>query len=233
MMILALYLISLLQPAYLHAAAYNYNSNSDLIGELQYHKIMPGDSWESISIHYEIGYNELRNANPHVTNLTKSMHQSLLIPTLFVLPDKTDRQGIVISYEEKRLYYFPKNHSVVFTYPISIGGEGKVATKNTGEILCKKEAPVWHVPKSIQEYYKKTYNIALEEKIQSGENNPLGNYAIYTDIIGLSVHGTNNENLIGREVSSGGIRMFNQNIQELYHMIEPYEKIHIVDTEEK
>ena len=47
----------------LHAATYRYNGYSDLIGEIQYHRVQNHDSWESIGYYYDVGYLELRRAN--------------------------------------------------------------------------------------------------------------------------------------------------------------------------
>ncbi len=232
-MMVFLYLLCLMISVDINAATYTYNQNADLIGELQYHNIRAGDSWESISYHYETGYDELRDANPHITTVQHHIGEPLLIPTLYVLPKKEDRQGVVVSLAEKRLYYFPKKLPVVFTYPVSIGKKDWKTTEFKGTIIRKRKAPTWNVPTSIKNYYQEKYNITLEDQVGPGENNPLGNFALYTSQEGILVHGTNNEKLIGREVSSGCVRMYNQNIQELYHLVDPYEKIHIVDMDEK
>ena len=216
-----------------YAAAYEYNHHSDLVGELQYHSVRSKDTWESIGYHYDVGYDELRNANPHVRSLKSYIGKTLIIPSLHVLPEKKDRYGIVVNLAEKRLYYFPEEMEIVYTYPISVGKSGWETPMFQGRLVRKKIAPTWYVPKSIAAYYKKKYNRTLPRYIGPGPKNPLGNYALYTSKGAILIHGTNKENLIGRAVSSGCIRMYNRNIQELFYLVKVKDQVHFLHVDEK
>ncbi|MEC8383356.1 MAG: L,D-transpeptidase family protein [Pseudomonadota bacterium] len=228
-----LQLILVAFPLNVDAAAYYYNSESDLIGNLQYHTIKRGDTWESIGYYYDVGYNELRSANQHISRLSRHVGDELIIPTLFLLPTKAKREGIVVNLAEKRLYFFPKDESVVYTYPVSIGKSGWRTPQFKGFIYRKKIAPTWNVPKSIKQYYLTRYRKVLPDTVSPGPDNPLGNYALYTSQRGILIHGTNNEKLIGRDVSSGCVRMYNRNIQELFYLVSTRESVHFIHEDEK
>ena len=233
MLNIVFYLVTLLFTHSACAAAYEYNHHSDLVGEIQYHVVRKRDTWESIGYHYDVGYDELRNANPHVKNITNYVGKTLIIPTLHVLPERKDRYGIVVNLAEKRLYYFTEDTPIVYTYPISVGKSGWQTPMFQGRLVRKKIAPTWYVPKSIAAYYKRKYNRVLPPYIGPGPKNPLGNYALYTSKGAILIHGTNKENLIGRAVSSGCIRMYNRNIQELFYLVKVKDRVHFLHTDEK
>ena len=216
----------------LHAATYRYNGYSDLIGEIQYHRVQNHDSWESIGYYYDVGYLELRRANPQIRNIKKAKGKVLLIPTRHILPEKSMRKGIVVNLSEKRLYYFVDDYTVV-TYPIAVGRSGWKSPEFTGYITRTKVGPSWRVPKSIADYHYKKYGEHLPEVVSPGPDNPLGNYAIYTSKARILIHGTNQESLIGKEVSSGCIRMYNRNIAELHALVQVRDPVHFITTDEK
>lgn len=216
----------------IEAATYHYDGYSDLIGKIQYHRIKRGDSWESIAYYYDVGYLELRRANPSVSNLRKSNGKSLLIPTQHILPEKSLRHGLVVNLSEKRLYYFV-DHNTVVTYPIAVGRSGWQSPTFSGYVTRKKVGPTWNVPKSIAEYHYNKYGEHLPKSVGPGPDNPLGNYAIYTSKARILIHGTNNESLIGKEVSSGCIRMFNRNIAELHSLVRIKDPVHFISVDEK
>lgn len=214
------------------AATYRYYNNTDVIGEIQYHRISSGDSWESLSYYYDVGYLELRRANPHIKSLKKNRGKVLLIPTQHVLPQRDMRQGIVVNLSEKRVYYFVNQNTVV-TYPVAVGRSGWQTPSFRGYVTRTKVGPTWVVPKSIASYHYQKYGEHLPAAIPPGPNNPLGNYAIYTSKPRILIHGTNNEALIGKEVSSGCVRMFNRNIAELHDLVSVKDPVYFINQDEK
>ena len=215
-----------------YAATYRYDGYSDLIGEIQYHRIQSNDSWESVAYYYDVGYLELRRANPQIKNIRKSRGKVLLIPTQHILPEKSIRKGIIVNLSEKRLYYFVDDYTVV-TYPVAVGRSGWKSPEFSGYVTRTKVGPSWRVPKSIAQYHYNKYGEHLPSVVPPGPDNPLGNYAIYTSKARILIHGTNQETLIGKEVSSGCIRMYNRNIAELYSLVQVKDPVHFVTTDEK
>ena len=217
---------------YANAATYRYYSNSDVIGKIQYHRISNRDTWESIAYYYDVGYLELRRANPQIKSLSKNRGKTLLIPTQHILPEKSLRSGIVVNLSEKRVYYFVNDRTVV-TYPVAVGRSGWKSPSFNGYVSRKKVGPTWNVPKSIADHHYNKYGEHLPKSIPPGPDNPLGNYAIYTSKARILIHGTNNEALIGKEVSSGCIRMFNRNIAELHALVSIKDPVYFITDDEK
>ena len=227
-----IFLALIMMTGFAEAATYRYNGRDDLIGKLQYHRIQRNDSWESIAYYYDVGYLELRRANPQISSLSRARGKVLLIPTQHLLPEKALRKGIVVNLSEKRLYYFVDDYTVV-TYPVAVGRSGWRSPTFSGYVSRTKIGPTWRVPKSIAAYHYKKHGEHLPESIPPGPDNPLGNYAIYTSKARILIHGTNNEALIGKEVSSGCIRMFNRNIAELHSLVNIKDPVHFITTDEK
>ena len=214
------------------AATYRIYHNSDVVGKVQYHRISGGDSWESLAYYYDVGYLELRRANPQIESLSKNRGKVLLIPTQHILPKKSLRNGIVVNLSEKRIYYFVNERTVV-TYPIAVGRSGWKSPTFSGYVIRKKVGPYWNVPKSIAAYHYNKYGEKLPASVPPGPNNPLGPFAIYTSKARILIHGTNNESLIGKEVSSGCIRMFNRDVAELHSLVSVKDRVHFITDDEK
>ena len=215
-----------------YASTYYYSNQSDIIGELQFHRVASGDSWDSIGYFYDVGYDELRRANPNVRSLSRYIGHVIVIPTQYILPEKKYRNGIVVNLAEKRLYYFLDEHTVL-TYPVSVGKSGWQTPSFYAKVNRKKIAPVWYVPESINNYHYKKYGKRLPKRVPAGPNNPLGNYALYLTKPRILIHGTNSEKKIGSAVSSGCIRMFNRNIQELFFLVPLGTSVHFIHEDEK
>lgn len=214
------------------AATYYKAIDSDLIGQIQYHTITAGDTWFKIAYHYDLGHDELRAVNPHIQNLKSHLGKTLIIPTQFILPAKQLRNGIVVNLAEKRLYFF-FSPEIVITYPVSVGRDGWKTPSFAGRVIRKDVAPTWHVPKSILAYYKNKYGQDHPATVPPGPKNPLGNYVIRLNKPGILIHGTSNDTTIGKEISSGCIRMYNRNISELYHLLDQKPRVHFIHEDEK
>ena len=227
-----LFLSLLLACTSADAATYRIYPNSDIVGKVQYHRISSRDSWESLAYYYDVGYLELRRANPQIKSLSRNKGKVLLIPTQHILPKKSLRNGIVVNLSEKRIYYFVNARTVV-TYPIAVGRSGWKSPTFSGYVVRKKVGPYWNVPKSIAEYHLKKYGEQLPASVPPGPDNPLGPFAIYTSKARILIHGTNNEALIGKEVSSGCIRMFNRDIGELHALVSVKDRVYFITDDEK
>jgi lipoprotein-anchoring transpeptidase ErfK/SrfK len=59
----------------------------------------------------------------------------------------------------------------------------------------------------------------LPRFMEGGEDNPLGARAMYLGSSLYRIHGSNEPNTIGQAVSSGCIRMTNEDVQDLYERV--------------
>lgn len=199
---------------------YSMPGGDDIIGQSRHVKVKYGDTIASIGQRYDVGVQEMKDANPHIKNpLHLEVGDALNIPSQYILPPPKYRKGIVINVAELRLYYFSPDGKSVSTYPVALGRESwRTPTGNT-TIIRKKMNPSWRVPESIRKHVLAVKGERLPKVVPPGEDNPLGKYALYLGMNGYLIHGTNAPESIGYLVSSGCIRMFNKDVAELYHKV--------------
>jgi len=194
------------------AAAEDFPTRGDLIGELGVHVIEPEEVLHDVARRYDLGYNELRGANPTVDPWLPGDGTMVTLPTVHLLPN-TARRGIVINLSEQRLYYFRGKQGEVTTFPVGIATQLRDSRMGTTEIVRKHANPTWYPPASILE--EEPY---LPKFVPPGPDNPLGAFALYLAWDRYLIHGTNKPDGVGRRVSHGCIRMYPEDIQALYAM---------------
>ena len=117
---------------------------------------------------------------------------------------------IVIKTSERRLYYYlDSGHAI--RYPVGVGRAGQ-QWAGTSFISGKYRNPDWSPPASIRGDYSK-----LPAVVPGGSpQNPMGVAAMTLAGTDYAIHGTNNPGSIGGYVSHGCIRMYNQDITDLF-----------------
>jgi len=214
------------------AAVYDLPSDgNDIIGEVIHIKTDEEDTFVALGRHFNVGYSELKLANPDVDPWLPGEGTEIAIPRQFILPD-APREGIVVNLAEMRLYYFPaqsdENAGKVFTYPLGIGREGWGTPLGTTTIVRKKEDPTWHPPASIRKEHAEAGD-PLPTVVPAGPDNPLGEYALYLGFQSYLMHGTNKPSGIGLRVSHGCLRLFPEDISSLFAMVGTGTKVTIID----
>jgi lipoprotein-anchoring transpeptidase ErfK/SrfK len=145
------------------------------------------------------------------------------------LPPQFKRQ--VVSYQTKEpagtiiidtpstfLYYINGDGTAV-RYGIGVGREG-FTWSGTERISRLAEWPDWHPPAEMIE--RQPY---LPRFMAGGPGNPLGARALYLGKTIYRVHGTNQPSTIGKFVSSGCIRMLNEDVEDLYTRVKVGTKV--------
>lgn len=123
---------------------------------------------------------------------------------------------IVVGTAERRLYLVQPGGRAL-RYPVSVGKEGQSWT-GTAEIDRKLEWPDWNpAPKMIGR------RPDLPGRLEGGPYSPIGARALYLaqnrkDTL-YRIHGTNEPETIGQAVSSGCIRMLNEDVMDLYERV--------------
>jgi len=129
---------------------------------------------------------------------------------------------IVIDTRHHHLY-FTHNGGRALRYGVGVGGAG-FGWSGVASIHEKQEWPDWYPPKEMlqrrPELLKSMRELRGGVGMSGGLNNPLGARAMYLwqgnkDTL-YRIHGTNEPWTIGRSVSSGCIRMINQDAMDLY-----------------
>jgi len=121
--------------------------------------------------------------------------------------------GTIIIDTPHTYLYLALGHGKALRYGIGVGREGFTWT-GTERISRMKEWPDWFPPKEMIE--RQPY---LPRFMAGGETNPLGARALYLGNTLYRIHGTNQPSTIGTYVSSGCIRLTNDDVADLYNRV--------------
>jgi L,D-transpeptidase ErfK/SrfK len=204
-----------------------------VIGEVQQAVARHEDTLLDIGRRYGVGYEEIVAANPLVDPWLPGEGKQVLIPSRYILPDGP-REGVVVSLAEHRLYYFPPVKSgepaSVRTYPISTGKMDWKTPLGVTRIVNKREKPIWYPPESVRREHE-AEGRPLPKAVPAGPDNPLGDHAMRLGIPGGAylIHGTNRPAGVGMQVTHGCIRMFPEDIAELYKLVSVNTVVRLID----
>lgn len=201
--------------------------SSFLIGQVASHQVKAGESIASIARDYDLGYYELLQANPHVDPKQLPEGTQLVIPSQFLLPN-VPREGIIINLGTMRLFYFPKDQPVFYTYPVGIGKQDWSTPLGHLSIIEKIANPVWRVPKSIYDY-RQQQGDPVPKMMPAGPDNPLGEFALRLSKPTYLIHGTNEPASVGVRSSAGCIHLYPEDIRELFGMINVGEAVLVIN----
>ena len=196
------------------------------------------DTLIEIGRRYGVGYEELISANPGIDPWLPGAGTEVLIPTRFVLPD-APREGIVVNLPEHRLYYYPPAKAgqprFVRTYPISTGKMDWKTPLGVTRIVSKQERPNWYPPASVREAHAARGEPPLPAVVPAGPDNPLGEHALRLGIPSGAylIHGTNRPAGVGMQVTHGCIRLYPEDIAELYGLVPVNTRVNLVNQPSK
>jgi L,D-transpeptidase ErfK/SrfK len=192
-----------------------------VIGASQDYVITKEDTLLDVARNFDLGYNELVLAYPKIDPWLPHAGKKISIPTEWVLP-LVNSKGIVINVPELRLYlFFFTDIKMVKTYPIGIGVLDSPTPLGRFTIIEKTENPTWNIPLSLQEEYGR-------RSIPPGPDNPLGAYRLRLSNFDVGIHGTNIPWGVGRLVSHGCIRLYPEDIEELFHEVKVGTPVQII-----
>ena len=200
-----------------HGAVWRTNASDSVVGRNQVYIARYEDTLLDIARRFAMGLAEIRLANPGVDIWLPGAGTAIRLPSRFILPE-APRSGLVINVAEMRIYYYPKDRSMVRTWPISIGRVGWETPLGQTSIVRKKAYPTWYPPESIREEAARNGN-PLPRVVGPGPDNPLGSHALYLGFPQYLIHGTNKPFSIGMRVSHGCVRMYPEHIVELYELV--------------
>jgi len=118
---------------------------------------------------------------------------------------------IIVSFGDRRLYHVRKRGRAM-SYPIAVP-RPEARWGGTLRVSQKRVNPGWTPTARMRRE-----NPSLPAHVPGGHpRNPLGSRALYLGSTLYRIHGTDAPQLIGRQVSSGCIRMHDSHVQELYN----------------
>lgn len=120
---------------------------------------------------------------------------------------------IIIDTSERRLYHVLGGGKAM-KYGIGVGREG-FTWQGTNRITRKAEWPGW-TPPEVMRRREAAKGRILPAYMKGGPDNPLGARAMYIGSTIYRIHGTNQPWTIGKAMSSGCIRMANEDVTYLY-----------------
>ncbi len=207
------------------------SADQSVIGEPQAVFARHEDTFSDFAREYGLGYDELVAANPDIDPWLPGDNTPVLLPTQYVLPD-VPRQGIVLNIASKRLFYFPQaadgEPQRVLTYPIGIGRVGWETPLGAASVISKARNPQWWVPASVRTEHA-AMGDPLPAIVPPGPDNPLGTRVLKLDMPGYLIHGTNQPYGVGMRVSHGCVRLYPENIEHLYELVDIGESVMIVN----
>ena len=207
-------------------------AGQSVVGEPQLVFAREEDTFSDLAREYGLGYDELVAANPGVDPWLPGEGTPVLLPTQFVLPD-VPRRGVVLNVATKRLFYFPASTeegeaTQVMTFPIGIGRVGWETPLGDATVVGKARDPHWYVPASVRKEHAEMGD-PLPSIVPPGPDNPLGRFVLQLDMPGYLIHGTNQPYGVGMRVSHGCVRLYPENIEFLYPLVELGEEVVIVN----
>ncbi|WP_083003448.1 L,D-transpeptidase family protein [Halomonas sp. GT] len=202
----------------------------DIIGE-HYTVVVenPEETLIDIARRHNIGYEEIRMANPDVSMWVPGEGTEIVIPARYILPP-APREGVVVNLSELRLYYYPAdNPGIVETYPVSVGREEFATPVGITRTTVKVKDPAWAPPASMRREAAARGEPA-PSIVPAGPNNPLGRHAILLAMPSYLIHGTNRPEGVGMRVSRGCIRMYPEDIESLYERMPSGTQVNLMDA---
>jgi lipoprotein-anchoring transpeptidase ErfK/SrfK len=145
----------------------------------------------------------------------KWANASPVAPEIVSSPSDLRAGTILVRTDERRLY-FALGNGKAKRFGIGVGREG-FEWKGRERITRKAEWPGWTPPEEMKKREAANGRI-LPDYVAGGQDNPLGARALYLGQTAFRIHGTNEPWTIGNAVSSGCIRMANEDIIELYSL---------------
>ncbi len=144
--------------------------------------------------------------------------QRAVQPTRAIVDDPTGERAGTITIDTKNCYlYLSMDGGKAMRYEVGVGREG-FAWSGRAHIGRRAEWPSWTPPAAMR-----LRRPDLPRVMEGGLANPLGARAMYLynshgDTM-FRIHGTNEPDTIGRAVSSGCVRLLNDDVVDLYSRV--------------
>jgi L,D-transpeptidase ErfK/SrfK len=196
-----------------------------VVGELETYVIEEGDTLLDVGRHFDVGYNEIVAANPDVEAFLPPAGEVIVIPGEHILPD-AGYEGVIVNIPEMRLYHYhgavsrdAAGSAVVTTYPVGLGRDDWRTPEGRFKIRGKTENPTWVIPESIRAEHIRERNDPRTSIAGGDPENPLGVHRLELTLPLYALHGSNMPWGVGMQVSHGCIRLYNEDIAELFREV--------------
>jgi lipoprotein-anchoring transpeptidase ErfK/SrfK len=135
--------------------------------------------------------------------------------------------GTIIIDTPNTYLYLILGQGQAIRYGIGVGREG-FTWSGVKQVASKTEWPDWYPPAMM--INRQPY---LPRMVAGGPGNPLGARAMYIGGTEYRIHGTNDPTTIGKQVSSGCIRLTNDNVVDLYNRVKIGAKVIVLPMDQR
>jgi L,D-transpeptidase ErfK/SrfK len=214
--------------------------HDDVIGVVQVTVASKEDTLPDIARRFDVGYEEIVRANPGVDPWLPGAGTEVVVPTQFVLPN-APRDGIVINIPAMRVFYFPPNvvdgkkvprkpgeKQVVYTHPIGVGKVGWKTPEGATKVIGKQKDPTWRPSAAVRREHAQNDD-PIPAVVGPGPDNPLGKYKLTLGWPSYLIHGTNKPYGVGLRSSHGCIRLYPEDIEKLFGMVNAGTPVRVVN----
>src|ERR1700687_2383364 len=118
---------------------------------------------------------------------------------------------IVVSLPDRKIALL-EDGRVVKIYPIAVGKHTTPSPNGSFHIASRVVKPTWYQPGKV---------------VPAGPANPLGTRWMGLGYKGYGIHGTNRPTAIGKAASHGCIRMRNQDVEELFELVQVGDEVEL------
>ena len=126
-----------------------------------------------------------------------------------------NKGAILVDTKTRSLHYWNKNGTEYMVFPTSVPLNEELTRLGYTKIIKKVIGPEWRPTKKMRER-----DPELPEFMPPGPDNPLGSHALYLSWPSYRIHGTSDTRKIGRQSSSGCVGLYNEQIEELFNLVE-------------
>ena len=203
---------------------YRVRAGADtVIGAVRHYRIRQGDTLLDVARWFDLGYNEIVDANPGVDAWVPPVGMDVVVPTEWVLPCCASA-GIVVNIPELRLFYFrpapgdPRT-TLVTTYPVGLGRDDRRTPRGKYRVQSKQVKPTWYIPESIRREHIEERGDARHSIPGGAPDNPLGGYRLQLSRSLYGIHGTDIPWGVGMQVTHGCVRLYPEDIERLFALV--------------
>jgi lipoprotein-anchoring transpeptidase ErfK/SrfK len=139
----------------------------------------------------------------------------------------SEAPGTIVIDTPHTYLYFVLGGGRAIRYGIGVGREG-FTWSGVKTIERKAEWPDWYPPAEM--IHRQPY---LPRFMAGGPGNPLGARALYLGGTEYRIHGTNAPSTIGKHVSSGCIRMLNEDVTDLFERAQVGTKVVVLPMDQR
>jgi len=141
--------------------------------------------------------------------------------------DGNEPAGTIVIDTAHTFLYLTIGNGKAMRYGIGVGREG-FTWSGVQQITRKAEWPDWIPPTEM--VARQPY---LPRWVGGGPGNPLGARALYLGNTDYRIHGTNDPTTIGKRVSSGCIRLRNEDVEDLYQRVGIGTKVVVLPNDQR